>query len=61
MVRKATQVRAKTAAGTELTADLNPNYKWLKTSGIIISGEMGEFAGRRNFYYAGRGEWDVCD
>ena len=35
MVRKASKVRAKTAAGTDLTADLNPNYKWLKTSGII--------------------------
>ena len=35
MVRKARQVRATTGAGTDLTADLNPNYKWLKTSGII--------------------------
>ena len=35
MVRKASKIRAKTAAGTDLTADLNPNYKWLKTSGII--------------------------
>src|SRR5579864_911989 len=31
MVRKASKVRATTAAGTDLTADLNPNYKWLKT------------------------------
>src|SRR5579863_7787848 len=31
MVRKAQRVRAKTAAGTDLTADLNHNYKWLKT------------------------------
>ncbi len=35
MVRKASKIRAKTAAGTDLTAELNPNYKWLKTSGII--------------------------
>ena len=41
MVRKASRVRATTAAGTDLTADLNPNYKWLKTSGIISSGKMG--------------------
>ena len=41
MVRKARRVRAQTAAGTDLTADLNPNYHWLKTSGIITPGEMG--------------------
>src|SRR5271155_5898572 len=35
MVRRAKQVRAKTAAGTDLVADLNPNYRWVKTSGII--------------------------
>src|ERR1700686_3544021 len=35
MVRKASKIRATTAAGTDLTADLNPNYKWLKTSGVI--------------------------
>jgi leucyl aminopeptidase (aminopeptidase T) len=34
-VRKAKQVRAKTPAGTNLVADLNPNYRWVKTSGII--------------------------
>jgi aminopeptidase len=34
-VRKAKQIRAKTAAGTDLVADLNPNYRWVKTSGII--------------------------
>ena len=25
------------------------------------SGKMGQPAGRRNFHYAGRGEWNVCD
>jgi aminopeptidase len=34
-VRKTKQIRAKTAAGTDLVADLNPNYRWVKTSGII--------------------------
>ena len=34
-VRRAKQIRAKTAAGTDLLADLNPNYQWIKTSGII--------------------------
>ena len=41
MVRKARTVRAKTAAGTDLTADLNPNYNWLKTSGIITPEKWG--------------------
>jgi len=34
-VRRAKQVRAKTPAGTDLTADLSPAYRWHKTSGII--------------------------
>ncbi|MFZ3263513.1 MAG: aminopeptidase, partial [Terriglobales bacterium] len=34
-VRAAKQIRARTAAGTDLVADVNPNYRWVKTSGII--------------------------
>src|ERR1700735_162161 len=49
MVRKAQQVRAKTAAGTDLTADLNPNYKWLKTSGIITPEKWGNLPGGEIF------------
>jgi leucyl aminopeptidase (aminopeptidase T) len=49
MVRKARQVRAKTAAGTDLTADLNPNYKWLKTSGIISPEKWGNLPGGEIF------------
>src|SRR5580700_7621589 len=49
MVRKARQVRAKTAAGTDLTADLNPNYKWLKTSGIISAEKWGNLPGGEIF------------
>src|SRR5256885_5599623 len=41
MVRKARKVRATTDAGTDLTADLNHNYKWLKTSGIITPEKWG--------------------
>src|ERR1700728_2002410 len=41
MVRKASTIHAKTAAGTDLTAELNPNYKWLKTSGIISPEKWG--------------------
>ncbi len=49
MVRKARVVRATTAAGTELTADLNPNYKWLKTSGIITPEKWGNLPGGEIF------------
>jgi leucyl aminopeptidase (aminopeptidase T) len=49
MVRKASKVRATTAAGTDLTADLNPNYKWLKTSGIISPEKWGNLPGGEIF------------
>jgi len=49
MVRKARQVRARTAAGTDLVADLNPNYKWLKTSGIISPDKWGNLPGGEIF------------
>jgi aminopeptidase len=49
MVRKASKIRAKTAAGTDLTADLNSNYKWLKTSGIISPEKWGNLPGGEIF------------
>ena len=49
MVRKASKIRAATAAGTYLTADLNPNYKWLKTSGIISPEKWGNLPGGEIF------------
>lgn len=49
MVRKASRIRATTAAGTDLTADLNPNYRWLKTSGIISPEKWGNLPGGEIF------------
>src|SRR5580692_2113410 len=49
MVRRASKVRATTAAGTDLTADLNPDYKWLKTSGIISPEKWGNLPGGEIF------------
>ena len=49
MVRKASRILAKTSAGTDLTADLNPNYKWLKTSGIISPEKWGNLPGGEIF------------
>ena len=49
MVRKAKQVRAKTPAGTDLVADLNSNYRWVKTSGIISPDKWGNLPGGEVF------------
>ena len=49
MVRKAAQIRARTAAGTDLVADLNPSYQWLKTSGIISRDKWGNLPGGEVF------------
>ena len=49
MVRRAAKVRATTAAGTDLTADLNKDYKWLKTSGIITPEKWGNLPGGEIF------------
>jgi aminopeptidase len=49
MVQRAKQVRARTAAGTDLVADLNPNYRWVKTSGIISPDKWGNLPGGEVF------------
>jgi leucyl aminopeptidase (aminopeptidase T) len=46
---KATAVRATTAAGTDIRAELNPSYKWLKTSGIISPDKWGNLPGGEVF------------
>jgi leucyl aminopeptidase (aminopeptidase T) len=48
-VRAAKQIRAKTAAGTDLVADVNPNYRWVKTSGIISTEKWGNLPGGEVF------------
>src|SRR5262249_38304392 len=49
MVRKASRIHAKTAPGNGLTADLNANYKWLKTSRIISPEKWGNLPGGEIF------------
>jgi aminopeptidase len=46
---RATAVRASTTAGTEIRAELNPGYKWLKTSGIISPDKWGNLPGGEVF------------
>ena len=48
-VRKAKQIRAITPSGTDLVADLNPNYRWVKTSGIISTEKWGNLPGGEVF------------
>jgi aminopeptidase len=48
-VRRARYIRATTAAGTDIRADLNPDYKWLKTSGIISREKWGNLPGGEIF------------
>jgi aminopeptidase len=48
-VRAASYVRATTAAGTDIRADLNPAYKWFKTSGIISREKWGNLPGGECF------------
>ena len=49
MVRVARQVRATTPAGSNFVATLNPDYKWLKTSGLISPDKWGNLPGGEIF------------
>jgi len=48
-VRRARAIHATTAAGTDIRAELNPDYKWLKTSGIISRDKWGNLPGGEIF------------
>ena len=48
-VRQATYVRATTPAGTDIHAQMNPDYKWFKTSGIISQEKWGNLPGGECF------------
>jgi leucyl aminopeptidase (aminopeptidase T) len=49
IVTKARRIRATTPAGTNIVADLTPEYKWLKTSGIISPLKWGNLPGGEVF------------
>jgi leucyl aminopeptidase (aminopeptidase T) len=70
-VRVAKQIRATTPAGSDFTADLNPEYRWVKTSGIISRDKWGNLPGGEVFTSPGEvngtfvidgvvGDW-LCD
>lgn len=45
----AKKIRATTESGTEILADMNPNYNWIKTSGIISTSKWGNLPGGECF------------
>jgi leucyl aminopeptidase (aminopeptidase T) len=70
-VRTATRIRATTPAGSDFTADLNPAYRWVKTSGLISPEKWGNLPGGEVFTSPGEvngtfvidgvvGDW-LCD
>jgi leucyl aminopeptidase (aminopeptidase T) len=48
-VSRAGKIRATTPAGTDITATMNPDYKWCKTSGIIAKDTWGNLPGGEIF------------
>jgi leucyl aminopeptidase (aminopeptidase T) len=49
IVRHAREVRATTPAGSDLRAALNPDYRWVKTSGLITPEKWGNLPGGEVF------------
>ena len=53
-VRRATRIRATTAAGTSIVSEMNLAYKWFKTSGIIAQEKWGNLPGGRMLHLSGQ-------
>jgi aminopeptidase len=49
MVRVARQIRARSQAGSDITTDLNRDYRWVKTSGLISPDKWGNLPGGEVF------------
>ena len=49
LVSVARQIKATTAAGSDLIANLEPSYRWLKTSGLISPDKWGNLPGGEVF------------
>jgi leucyl aminopeptidase (aminopeptidase T) len=49
LARKAGHIRATTALGTDITVELSPSLRWLKTSGIISPEKWGNLPGGEVF------------
>jgi leucyl aminopeptidase (aminopeptidase T) len=71
VVRQSRTIRATSPAGTDITAELNPGYRWVKTSGLITPEKWGNLPGGEVFTTPGSvngtfvidgvvGDW-LCD
>ena len=49
MVSGAKQIKARTPAGSDFVADIEPSYRWLKTSGLISPDKWGNLPGGEIF------------
>ena len=49
IVKVAREIRATTPAGSDFRATLNPNYRWIKTSGLISPDKWGNLPGGEVF------------
>jgi len=49
IVSQAKEISARNPAGSDFTATLNPNYRWVKTSGIISPDKWGNLPGGEVF------------
>ncbi len=49
VVTNAKQIRCTTPAGSDFTAEMNPNYRWVKTSGLISPEKWGNLPGGEVF------------
>lgn len=49
IVKSASRIRATTPAGTDIQTELTPEYKWIKTSGIISRDKWGNLPGGETF------------
>ncbi|MEO8128564.1 MAG: aminopeptidase [Bryobacteraceae bacterium] len=49
MASRAREIRATNPAGTDITGLFTPDYKWLKTSGIISANKWGNLPGGETF------------
>ena len=56
IVRNAKVVRATTVGGSDFTTTLNPDYRWLKTSGLISPDKWGNLPGGEVFTTPGNVE-----
>lgn len=56
IVRHARQVRATTKGGSDFKADLDPKYRWVKTSGLISPDKWGNLPGGEVFTSPGNVE-----